>query len=552
MQRRTFLTLTGATVLAGLSGAETTLQDLEGRVGVPHSLATSSQAMVASITNPVAIRAGLDALKAGGSAADAAIATSLAQIVLTGGAHVSYAGILAALYYDAESGQVTALDAGYNTVKKETDAKSIPSAPGGRHVLVPGFLAGVEALHEKFGKLPRPSLFAPAIQLAEEGFVVGSPMHGYLQHERQVLLRRPAMASVFTTSDGRLYSRGDHFRQPQLAATLTRLSSQGCQYAYRGEWAHKFVAAVAAAGGRLSLQDLDEYRVRWEPPGEVKFGQDRVLSLGGVSAGSRYVLRCLELLDLVNLQALGAYPDCAEALLGLIGIQRVCTVERYLPNYLAEYLKIEPSQLLARMRQPDWNACMRGMVGVPPQPPHSSGVVAVDARGNAVALVHTINTLYWGATGLMVEGISIPDSAVFQLAEVAKAGPGNRLPNTVCPVMTMRANRPLHVQATISESLMQIMAQNTYALLTQPLNPQQAANYPKTMGMNPKALQQERLLASQFAPEVLVELERLGQELDRLPETTFAPKGMWVGIQRTAGGLQGGVTPVINGRAEGY
>jgi len=65
MQRRTFLTLTGATVLAGLSGAETTLQDLEGRVGVPHSLATSSQAMVASITNPVAIRAGLDALKAG-------------------------------------------------------------------------------------------------------------------------------------------------------------------------------------------------------------------------------------------------------------------------------------------------------------------------------------------------------------------------------------------------------------------------------------------------------------------------------------------------------
>lgn len=66
MQLRTFLTLTGATVLAGLGGAETSLQDLEGRLGVPHSLATSSQAMVASITNPVAIRAGLDALKAGG------------------------------------------------------------------------------------------------------------------------------------------------------------------------------------------------------------------------------------------------------------------------------------------------------------------------------------------------------------------------------------------------------------------------------------------------------------------------------------------------------
>src|SRR5262245_42141273 len=118
---------------------------LHGDYKRPHPAVESAKGMVAVPHGPMTARSGVEAFGQGGSAADAALATSLAQIVLDAGAVTSYAGVLTMVYYDAASKKVYSLNAGYNTVLEEKDPLSIPGSgkPSGRTALVPGFLAGV-------------------------------------------------------------------------------------------------------------------------------------------------------------------------------------------------------------------------------------------------------------------------------------------------------------------------------------------------------------------------------------------------------------------------
>ena len=175
--------------------------------------------MIAGVTNPFAVHAGMEMLKAGGSAADAALTTVLAQVALNAGAAVSYAGILTAVYYDAGSKKVYSLNASWNTPKDETDPRSIPSmgTASGRTALVPGFMAGVQALHDRFGRRPFAELFAPTIWLAENGFPL-PPVIDFWRHSQKPSIERLSETrSVFQNDVGEYYSEGDTFRQRQLA-----------------------------------------------------------------------------------------------------------------------------------------------------------------------------------------------------------------------------------------------------------------------------------------------------------------------------------------------
>jgi gamma-glutamyltranspeptidase / glutathione hydrolase len=135
---------------------------LESEFAGAHPAATATKGMVAGTSNPIAIHSGLMALQHGGTAADAALCTALTQVSLMFGAATSYAGALNALYYQASTKKVFSIDACYNTVKNEKEPLTIPpfGTPSGRSVLVPGFMAGVQAIHNRFGKLPFSTLLA--------------------------------------------------------------------------------------------------------------------------------------------------------------------------------------------------------------------------------------------------------------------------------------------------------------------------------------------------------------------------------------------------------
>ena len=162
--------------------------------------------LVSATVSPIAVYAGIQALELGGTAADAAATTALTQIATQLGSVVSYAGVFTMVYYDAKTRKVYSMDAGYNSYLSETDPKSIPvsdlgpvlvkfvpkpteGGAKGRETLVPGFMAGVEAMHGRFGRLPFRELFEPAVWYAERGIRISPALQYYFTFRAKALAR---------------------------------------------------------------------------------------------------------------------------------------------------------------------------------------------------------------------------------------------------------------------------------------------------------------------------------------------------------------------------
>ncbi|MDE0349230.1 MAG: gamma-glutamyltransferase, partial [Gammaproteobacteria bacterium] len=282
--------------------------------------------MVVGTTGAAAVQAGVDILKAGGSAMDAALATAMAQVTLAAGSWVSFAGIMTLVYYDADTDTVYNMNASYNTVTGEDDPMTIPGVdmddilstkihPSGRATLVPGFMKGVEAGHARFGKVPFAGLFDASIRIAEEGIPFNAGLVQNLQFRSNVLSRRPETLAVFSREDGALYELDDTFRQPALAATLRRVAADGnVDYLYTGEWAEKLVAAVREEGGRMTMDDLAAYEVLWSDPVVADYAGHRVFSHGLPATGGVNTTEALNVLEAADIKSMGHYTESPEAL----------------------------------------------------------------------------------------------------------------------------------------------------------------------------------------------------------------------------------------------
>jgi gamma-glutamyltranspeptidase/glutathione hydrolase len=189
------------------------------------------------------------------------------------GSNVSYAGVMFMVYYDAKTGKTHSLHAGWNTVKEENDPMSIPvsGTPSGRQALVPGFMAGVQAAHQRFGKLPFAALCEPAVYFTEKGFIIDKALAVRIKSREQEIARFPETKNIFTRENGELYKEGDLLKQPRLAETLGKMAKQGADYMYRGEWAKKFVRAVRKEGGKMTLKDLEDYKAIWSEPAHTTY-----------------------------------------------------------------------------------------------------------------------------------------------------------------------------------------------------------------------------------------------------------------------------------------
>jgi len=545
----------------------------------PSHTAESSKGMVAVTNEAIAARVGLEALQQGGSAADAALATALAQVALKAGATISYAGILTMVYYDAASKKVYSLNAGYNTVLEEKAPLTIPGMgkPSGRTALVPGFFAGVQAAHDRFGKLPFASLFEPAILFAEKGFYLDGALSWYIDSQKSGLTRLPETKRLFTKENGELHKAGDLFKQPQLAETLRRVAAKGADYVYQGEWAKKFVAAAQSEGGKMTLADLKAYRAIWSEPLQTSYHGYQVYTLGLPSLGGVNTIEALNLLEVADLKRHGHYTTSPEALYGFIQICRAGYFLSYFPHLfktnLAELdlspesrMKKESARLLwKKMNEPAWQESFSVLKPKSAGSNHSAGVVAVDAQGNVAALLHSINTLFWGATGIFVDGISIPDSATFQQSEIAKLKPGDRLPETTNPVIVLKNDRPYLASSCTGSALHPTTLNNLVNVLDFDMGPKRSIDTPNFrgpfFGTNPgggppaSQLYKEGLAEGDFAEKLVEAIIAKGQEIKLLSTMEErAQRGFWVAIQidPKTGKRVGVAPPVSNGCAAGY
>ncbi len=538
--------------------------------GVPKPLGEGRAAIVVGTSGGKAVAAGLQMLREGGTAVDAGLTTSLAQIAETAGAAISYAGILNMVYYEAETDKLYSMNANFNSVLGEDDPLTIPTAsfvdpkkdkptPSGRTAFVPGFMAGVAAAHGRFGKLPFDAIFQPAIRIAEGGFVLNPGLvAGGVERSTDILSRLPETKAVFTKGNGEFYQVGDLFRQPALAETLRHVAEQGIDYIYRGPWAKKFVAAVQADGGKMTVEDLARYEVEWDEPAHLSYHGYDVYAFHEAFR----LLGALNLLEAADLTARGHYTESADVFYWFHKIIRATSavaegmVERTVPAVPREHWldKAKGQEYWQQLRDGTFPILASNGGG----PRHSAAVVAADQWGNVVAILHSINTVLWGETGIFVDGISIPDAASFQQRRIANTEPGHKVFAGTLPLIVMSDGKPIVAMSSIGSGLFHETVKVLVNTLDYGYDPKTANDAPSFLnpGFSLEGVpDQERVLEGEFDPTLLAQARELGLEVDEVPRQQA---GFGVGfvvnlrIDTPGGPYFGAVSRFGTGRALGY
>ena len=359
----------------------------------------------------LAAEAGAEILRRGGNAADAAVATALAELVVGPEAANLGGGGFAVVRM---KGEVAYLDFRETAPAKARpdlylDAKGEPipeaSLVGPLAAGVPGSPAGLYELHAKYGKLPWAKVVAPAIELAAKGFPLSTRAHDSLRGEQKVLARFPETAAVWLPG-GAPPPVGTVITLPSLAATLERYAGEGPKAISGGKVGAALVAASDKYGGILTAEDLAGYRPVWRQPlryqalGWQLAGPDLPAAGGIILAGS---LSLLEDLDYTKAPRFGA-----ERAHLLAEVLRRANADRFLlgdpsttlakasdlldPKWLATRLAgLRRDRATSSDEVGAWSAAAAGKAAESSETTH---IAVVDGEGQAVSLTTTLNGLY--------------------------------------------------------------------------------------------------------------------------------------------------------------
>ncbi|MFN3311052.1 MAG: gamma-glutamyltransferase [Thermomonas sp.] len=366
----------------------------------------------------LATEAGIEVLRQGGNAFDAAVAVSgVLSVVEPISSGLGGGGMW--LLHDATSGRDVFVDGRETapaaaTPDKFLDAKGDldpqRSQNGPWSAGIPGLPAMLVHVAEKYGRLPLKQSLAPAIRIAREGFPVYARMaHGYAL-KRQVMDRYPGTRAVFSPN-GKPIREGDIFRQPDLAATLERLAAQGFDGFYRGTTAKRLVAGVNAAGGQWTLDELAGYRVKEREPIHFRYHDWTITTAPPPSSGGIALAQMLQILAPYDFKAM---PEAERVHMVVESMRRAFRDRTF---YLGDpdFVRIPQRLLLS----PDYAAGLRA--GIDPDKATPSDLLSgqptpledeetthfsiIDADGNRVAATQTVNLLF--GSGLVPPGTGV-------------------------------------------------------------------------------------------------------------------------------------------------
>lgn len=276
------------------------------------SVVLATHGMVAT-SHPLAAQIGLDVLRQGGNAADAAVAVSAALGVMEP-MSCGLGGDLHALVWDAKTKKVYALNASGRAPRQATRQyfadkghKEIPLY-GPLSWSVPGCLDGWDEIRRRFGSKTLGDLLAPSIRYAEEGVPVPEMIAGYWKRAEERLAKSPEAARTYLPG-GKAPKAGAVFKNPDLARTYRALAEGGRDVFYKGPMARQIVGYSAKVGGLFSLRDFEEHTSTWVEPVSTTYRGHEVWQLPPPTQGIT-VLQMLNLLEGYDLKALGAEsPD---------------------------------------------------------------------------------------------------------------------------------------------------------------------------------------------------------------------------------------------------
>ncbi len=463
--------------------------------------------MVAS-SQPLASQAGLSILMAGGNAADAAVATAAALNVAEP-TSTGIGGDMFALYYDARTRQVTALNGSgcapaaltidlikaqglasisnpTGTLRSQQSAISNPFHP--HTITVPGACAGWCDLVARHGSMPLADILAPAIRLAEEGFPV-APLTAYFWArgvERQ--LNSAPGGRELTTAGGRAPRAGEIFRNPGLARTLRAIAEGGKEAYYKGDIAQSIAVVVQQAGGVMTADDLAGHESTWEEPISTTYREVRVWECppNGQGLAALLALNILDGFDLSHLDPLG--PDRWHL---LIEAMRLAFADAgwYVadPTFFDIPLAGLLSKEYAAERRKIINPAQATLDTKHGRPVAGSDTVyfcVVDGQGNACSF---INSNYMGfGTGIVPEGWGFTlqnrgHNFSLDPAHPNALAPRKRPYHTIIPGLITRADGSLYAPFGVMGGFMQPQGhvQVVVGLIDDGLDPQAALDRPR-------------------------------------------------------------------------
>lgn len=273
---------------------------------IPTGLVTE-KAMVVS-ARAEASKIGSDILQKGGNAFDAMIATELALAV-----SYPYAGNIGGggfMVFRKANGETGGLDyrekaplAAHADMYLDSLGNVIPgkSTLGATAVGVPGTVAGVIAVHEKFGSLSLKEIMAPVIELAKKGVVVTENQAKRLENYRDIFMEVNSDTTFFAT----VYKTGDTIKYPALANTLQKISDQGKDGFYKGEVAEKLANFIQAKGGYLTIEDLEKYEAKWRSPITFNYKDLKIISMSPPSSGGFTINQIFKMMEPYDLSSYG-------------------------------------------------------------------------------------------------------------------------------------------------------------------------------------------------------------------------------------------------------
>ena len=488
---------------------------------------------------PAATEAGLEVLRAGGNAADAAVATALALAVVHPQAGNLGGGGFAVLRSDAEAAALdfreTAPARAHRDMFLDENGEPIPDASliGPRAAGVPGTPAGLYELHRRFGQLPWPRVVAPAIRLARDGFTVTRRLAFELAESTDLLERFPETAAVWLPG-GEPPVAGTTMRLPQLAATLQAYADRGPVAITEGPSAAAIELAAHRYGGVLRAADLAAYHPVWRRPVQFEAFGWHVASMplpssGGIILGE--TLGILERLDWASSPRFGAdrahllteawrraYAD--RLLLGDPRTTEADASDLLAPGWLdLRASQIKPKKATDSVQVEAWSEERAR------ESTETTHLSVVDGDGNAVALTTTLNGRF--GCGLLVPGVGFllnnemddfatapgrPNTYGLIQGEANSVAPGKRMLSSMSPTIAWRGIEVLVLGSPGGSRIPTATAQVFLALIVDGDGLQEAVDRPRIHHQwMPDVLVVE---TDALSPETAAELERRGHELE--------------------------------------
>jgi gamma-glutamyltranspeptidase / glutathione hydrolase len=534
-------------------------------------------AMVAA-ANPLAVEAGLDVLRAGGSAIDAAIAVQ-AALGLVEPQSSGIGGGSFMLHYDAKTGDVMAYDGrevapagATERLFLDDEGKPLPfwtAVKSGRSQGVPGAVAMLHTAWQDHGKLPWSRAWQPAIKLANDGFAISPRLNSVAGALKRFTEPSPDARAYLFGADGNPLPVGHILKNPAYAATLTTIANQGPKGFYEGPVAVAMVARSAQAPlpGTLSLDDLKNFKPNRLEPICRPYRDHNVCGMGPPSSGGIGVMATLGILSNFDMKASGANTP-----LGwhrLIEAQRLAYVDR--DTYVADdrYVAVPINGLLDANYLKSRSALISDTATMakvePGEPPGATKrgrdatgnvfgtthFVVIDNVGNVVSMTTTVESLF--GSQRMVGGFflnnqltdfsfAIVDAQGQPIANAPAAGKKPRSSMAPTIVFDGDGKFELAVGSPGGNAIIAYVAKAIVGMLDWDLSPNEAFGLPNMIARStPIAMERARA-----TPELVAGLEALGQ---KFRDGGGAENSGLHGIRLTNAGLVGGADPRREGVA---